>query len=133
MPSWTGLQIIARPLTIGVQVLSDRAPRTLLPRVSDVFERRLRQTPSGLAEWLAPPVLVSLAYFAAAQAAFWVGTLSHFFAPFWPPNVVLLFVMLLVPERRWWIFVLAALPPHLIAEWQAGMPVSQALLAFVSN
>ncbi len=36
------------------------------------------------------PVLVAVAYFLAAEAAFFIGTLSdRIFAPFWPPNIVL--------------------------------------------
>ena len=36
------------------------------------------------------PLLLALAYFLGAQAAFFIGTLSdQIFALFWPPNVIL--------------------------------------------
>jgi signal transduction histidine kinase len=79
------------------------------------------------------PVAAALAYYAGAKVAFHVGTLSHLFAPLWPPNVVLLIALLATPRRRWWTFVAAALPVHLLAEMEAGMPALQALAAFVSN
>ena len=78
--------------------------------------------------------LVSIAYYLAAQAAFFVGTLSDkIFAPFWPPNIVLLCALLFAPTRRWWLPILAAFPAHAIAEHGVGMPVPQMLVAFATN
>ena len=80
------------------------------------------------------PVLVAIAYYAAAQAAFWVGTLSDkIYAPFWPPNVVLFCTLLLVPKRNWWLYILAVFPAHVAAELGVGMPASQLMVAFASN
>jgi signal transduction histidine kinase len=80
------------------------------------------------------PVLVALAYYAGAEAAFYVGTLSdRIFAPFWPPNVVLFCALLLSSERRWWVFIAAAFPAHVVAELGVGMPAAQLLVAFVTN
>src|SRR5262245_36643512 len=80
------------------------------------------------------PLLVSVAYFLGAQAAFLIGTLSDdIFAPFWPPNVVLFYVLLCARYVDWWRFVLAALPAHVIAELQVGMDWPQLTVAFVSN
>jgi PAS domain S-box-containing protein len=80
------------------------------------------------------PLLVAVAYFVGAEAAFLIGRLSdRIFAPFWPPNVVLLCALLLASERRWWIYLLAAFPAHVLAEWQVGMPAAQLLVAFGTN
>ena len=67
------------------------------------------------------PLLAALAYFVGAESAFLVGTLSdRIFAPFWPPNVILFAVLLLAPTSRWWLYVLAATPAHVVAELQVG-------------
>jgi signal transduction histidine kinase len=80
------------------------------------------------------PLIVAVAYYLGAEAAFYVGTLSdRIFAPFWPPNIVLLSALLLVPTRRWWIVIAAALPAHVIAEIGVGMPLHQNVIAFVTN
>src|SRR5262249_35167097 len=80
------------------------------------------------------PVLIALAYFLGAQAAFLIGTLSdRIFAPFWPPNVILFCTFLLVPKRKWWLYMAAALPAHLIAEATVAMPILESLVAFASN
>ena len=64
----------------------------------------LRYRLRAAAEATYPPLLIAVAYYLGAEAAFYIGTLSdRIFAPFWPPNVVLLSALLLVPMRRWWI------------------------------
>jgi signal transduction histidine kinase len=83
--------------------------------------------------WQAP-LLLAVAYFVGAEAAFYIGTLSDkIFAPFWPPNIILFFALLLVPERRWWLFIAATFPAHVVAELGVGMPLGQMLVAFATN
>jgi signal transduction histidine kinase len=80
------------------------------------------------------PALVALIYFLGAEAAFYIGTLSdRIFALFWPPNVVLFCALLTVPQRRWWLYIAAAFPAHVIAEVGVGMPATQLLVAFATN
>jgi signal transduction histidine kinase len=80
------------------------------------------------------PVFVAIAYYLGAEAAFYIGTLSdQIFALFWPPNVVLFCALLIVPQRRWWLYIAAALPAHTIAELGVGMPFLQLFVAFATN
>jgi signal transduction histidine kinase len=80
------------------------------------------------------PALLALIYFLGAEAAFYIGTLSdRIFALFWPPNVVLFCALLIVPQRRWWLYIAAAFPAHVIAELGVGMPAPQLLVAFATN
>jgi len=82
----------------------------------------------------AAPLLVAVAYYLGAEAAFYIGTLSdRIFAPFWPPNVVLFCALLLSEERRWWVFIAAAFPAHVVAELGVGMPAGQLFVAFATN
>jgi Signal transduction histidine kinase regulating C4-dicarboxylate transport system len=82
-----------------------------------------------------PAALVTAAaYFVGAQIAFLIGTLSDkIFAPFWPPNVVLFFALLLAPMNRWWLFFAVALPAHVAAELTVEMPMDQQLVAYATN
>jgi signal transduction histidine kinase len=86
------------------------------------------------AAWLKGPALLALIYFLGAEIAFYIGTLSdRIFALFWPPNVVLFCALLIVPQRRWWLYIAAAFPAHVVAEVGVGMPVPQLLVAFATN
>lgn len=80
-----------------------------------------------------PAVLTGVAYYVGAKIAFAMGTLSLSFAPFWPPNTVLLCAFLLVPPHRWPLYVGIAFPAHVLAELEGGMQVPQLLLAFANN
>jgi integral membrane sensor domain MASE1 len=80
------------------------------------------------------PVLVGVAYYLGAEAAFYIGTLSDkIFAPFWPPNAILLCALALVPFEQWPLYILVALPAHVIAELRVGMGSSQIITAFLTN
>lgn len=89
---------------------------------------------SGTLAALQTPALVAVGYYLGAEAAFSVGTLSdRIFAPFWPPNIILFSALLLVPARRWPLFIAAAFPAHIIAEFSVGMPWPQLIVAFATN
>src|SRR5262249_12577820 len=80
------------------------------------------------------PSLVAVAYFLGAEGAFLVGTLSdRIFAPFWPPNVILFAVLLQVPISRWWLYVVAVVPAHVVAELHVGMQSVPMAVAFATN
>jgi len=101
---------------------------------SDVALRSSLSWLRGSTGSLRGPALVALIYFLGAEAAFYIGTLSdRIFALFWPPNVVLFCALLIVPQRRWWLYIAAAFPAHVIAEVGVGMPASQLLVAFATN
>jgi signal transduction histidine kinase len=89
---------------------------------------------SGFLQRLRGPILLAVAYYAGAQAAFLIGTLSdRIFAPFWPPNIVLFCALMLVPYRQWPVYLMAVLPAHVAAELSVGMNWPQILIAFVTN
>ena len=80
------------------------------------------------------PLAVAVAYWLGAQAAFLVGTLSDkIFAPFWPPNVILLAALLITPVRHWPLYVIACFPAHVAAELGVGMDWPQLWVAFATN
>jgi signal transduction histidine kinase len=50
----------------------------------------------------------------------------------WPPNAILTAALLLTPPRRWWLFLLGALPAHLLSELPSW-PAAMVLALFVTN
>lgn len=77
----------------------------------------------------------------AASVGYYVGANLGFLLRFppatpsvmWPPNAILTATLLLVPPRRWWIYLPAAFPAHLAAELRFNWPASLVLALFATN
>src|SRR5262249_41461193 len=101
---------------------------------STIAARSLPLRVRHAAQPLRGPLLVALAYYLGAEAAFYIGTLSdQIFALFWPPNVILFCALLIVPQRVWWLYIAAASLAHVAAELGVGMRAPQLLVAFATN
>src|SRR5438094_7819742 len=59
---------------------------------------------------------VAVAYYVGAQLGFILRFPPTTPSVLWPPNSILTATLLLTPVRRWWLYLLAALPAHLAAE-----------------
>ena len=69
----------------------------------------------------------TVCYYVATQIA-WVLTFPDSkVSLFFPPQAVLLCILLLVPTRHWWAYVLAAASAHFLATQQADWPPMYAL------
>ena len=82
---------------------------------------------------VAGALLVACAYAAGA----WIG-FALTFPPttpsvLWPPNSILTVVFLVSPVARWWVYLLAVLPAHVLIEWNAGLPLALVGPLFVTN
>src|SRR5262245_45125672 len=51
----------------------------------------------------------------------------------WPPNAILTATLLLTPWRRWWIYLLAAFPAHLVIQVGMERPLPMVLALFITN
>jgi two-component system, LuxR family, sensor kinase FixL len=80
-----------------------------------------------------PAIVVALAYYIGAHIGFALTRLPNPIAVLWPPNAVLMAALLLAPARHWPWLVLAALPAHLIAQWQSDVPMTMIVCWFISN
>jgi two-component system, LuxR family, sensor kinase FixL len=92
--------------------------------------------PAWQAPWWGPlraAFLTGVAYYAGAKLG-----LALTFEPvpvsvLWPPNALLLGAMVLTRKRWWWALIAGALPAHLLAELQEGVPLAMVLCWFISN
>jgi signal transduction histidine kinase len=82
---------------------------------------------------VAPALMVALGYYLAARVGFAFTLQPHPTSTLWPPNAMLLAVLLLAPTRAWWWLLAAALPGHLLAELQSGVPAAMVLGWYLSN
>jgi PAS domain S-box-containing protein len=69
----------------------------------------------------------TICYYAATQIAWTLTFPDSKVSLFFPPHAVLLCVLLVVPTRHWWAYVLAAVSAHFVATQQAHWPTVYAL------
>ena len=86
-----------------------------------------------LQRWVLPALAVAICYYLAARLGFALTLYPHPISTLWPPNALLLAVLLLAPTRDWWWLLAAALPAHLAAELQSDVPTAMVLGWYVSN
>ena len=91
--------------------------------LSAVFDRHLLMI--GL--W------VFTGYYLGCKIGFALTFQPHPVSVLWPPNSVLVAVLLLTPPRSWWLVLLAALPAHLAAQLQSDVPPLMIMCWFISN
>ena len=77
--------------------------------------------------------LVSIAYYVGAQVGFALRFPNSPISMLWPPNSLLLAAFLLMPMRRWWVILVAALPAHLAVQIQNDVPPALMLGLFMTN
>ena len=88
---------------------------------------RISAGPKGRSAWAS---LRTVSYVLASTVSYYVATQSAWaltfpdskVSLFFPPQAVLLCVLLLVPTRHWWAYVLAAVSAHFLATQQADWP-----------
>src|SRR6266550_8624363 len=78
-------------------------------------------------------LFVFASYFLGAKIGLALTFQPHPVSVLWPPNSILLAALLLTPVRIWWFLLLAALPAHLAAELQSGVPPPMVLCWFISK
>ena len=76
---------------------------------------------------------VGIGYYLAARLGFVFTLQPHPISTLWPPNALLMAALLVTPARTWWVLLAAALPGHLLAELQSGVPPAMVLGWFASN
>ena len=80
-----------------------------------------------------PALIVAVGYYLAARVGFAFTLQPHPISTLWPPNALLMAALLLSPVNWWWALLAAALPAHLLAELQSGVPPAMVLGWYVSN
>ena len=80
-------------------------------------------------------LLVCAGYYAGAIVGISFGFPPSGISTIWPPSAILLAALLLEAPRVWWVYLLAALPTHLlvVAQFQDTVPFAVKLSQFIGN
>jgi signal transduction histidine kinase len=77
--------------------------------------------------------LLGLIYHLGTRLGFLLTPPSHPISAFWPPNALLLAVLLLSEMKQWPWLIVAIIPAHLAAQLPVGIPVLTAMGWFCGN
>jgi signal transduction histidine kinase len=78
-------------------------------------------------------LLAAISYYAGSQIGFLLTPKYTPISTFWPPNAIVLAILLLTPSRIWWVIMLAVLPAHLLIQLKTGIPLATSLTWFAGN
>jgi C4-dicarboxylate-specific signal transduction histidine kinase len=78
------------------------------------------------------PLLTAVAYGIGVAVGFHLRFPGATTSVLWPPNAILTVALFMAPPSRWWIYLLAAFPAHLLTELPLLEPMPVVLL-FVTN
>ncbi|HEX6438676.1 MAG TPA: sigma 54-interacting transcriptional regulator, partial [Candidatus Binatia bacterium] len=78
-------------------------------------------------------LLIGIAYYLGALLSFTLRVPSTRSSILWVPNAILLAAFVVTPVKRWWLWILAAVPAHLLAQSRDAAPVLVLLCPFLAN
>jgi len=79
------------------------------------------------------PLLLGAAYYLGAQVGFALQSPNAPQSVLWLPNSILLATLLIVPYRKWPLYLGAAFPAQMVMAWQTGAPAGTLALLFMTN
>jgi PAS domain S-box-containing protein len=120
-------KLTAKPTPMTGRLLPSRATR--LPGAE---ETRRGAWSLGLA---LATLAVCAGYYAGGVLALAVRFPPSGISILWPPNAILLAALLLSPVRVWWVYLLAAIPTHLlvVSYFQPNVPMTIMLCQYAGN
>jgi PAS domain S-box-containing protein len=80
----------------------------------DAVKSALRGANAQLAASL---LIVAISYYLAAKTSLSLRFSGSTKAALWPTNAVLVATLLITPVRRWWMYLLAVVPAHILVHW----------------
>jgi two-component system sensor histidine kinase UhpB len=79
------------------------------------------------------PLLLAAAYYCGAQVGFALQSPNAPQSVLWLPNSILLGTLLILPYRKWPLYLAAAFPAQMLMAWQTGAPMATLALLFLTN
>jgi two-component system, LuxR family, sensor kinase FixL len=99
------------------------------PGAAMVLRRGLRAVPGTAVACAA----VAAGYFLGALLGLSLQFPATQISAIWLPNAILLAALLATERRRWWTYLAAVLPAHLLAQSLMGIPAAVQLINFAGN
>jgi len=97
--------------------LPGEAPKELASSLATSLDGIKSALTSNTAQVVASVLIVAICYYLAAKTSLSLRFSGSTKAALWPTNAVLVAALLLTPVRRWWMYLLAVAPAHILVHW----------------
>jgi PAS domain S-box-containing protein len=110
-------QQFQKPPGLNRIALPGEASRDLASSLSDILDTAKSGLTGANAQLAVSLLIVAISYYLAAKTSLSLRFSGSTKAALWPTNAVLVSALLLTPVRRWWMYLLAVVPAHILVHW----------------
>src|ERR1700676_3238771 len=93
------------------------ASQNLASSLSAALDSARSALTGNAAQLAASLLVVAFSYFVVAKTSLDLRLGGSTKAALWPSNAILVAALLLTPVRRWWMYLLAVVPAHIVVHW----------------
>ena len=108
---------LPKPSRIQSLALPVDNSQKLASSLSEFLYAANRALRSNAAQVAASLLIVAISYYLAAKISLNLRFSGSTKAVLWPNNAILVAALLLTPVRRWWMYLLAVVPAHILVHW----------------
>jgi PAS domain S-box-containing protein len=106
-----------KPSSLSSVALPSEASQDFTSSLSAALERVRAALAGNAAQVAASLLIVAVTYYVVAITSMNLRFGGSTKAALWPSNAVLVAALLLTPVRRWWMYLLAMVPAHILVHW----------------
>ena len=106
-----------KPARLGSLALPADAPQKFTTSLSSALDAARATLTGDAARVAASLLVVAIAYYLAAKTSLHLRVGGSTKAALWPTNAILVAALLMTPVRRWWMYLLAVIPAHIVVHW----------------
>ena len=97
--------------------LAGEASQDIASSLSAALDTAKSALAGNIAQLAVSLLVVAFSYFVVAKTSLDLRLGGSTKAALWPSNAILVAALLLTPVRRWWMYVLAVVPAHIVVHW----------------
>jgi PAS domain S-box-containing protein len=110
-------QQFQKPSRLDNLTLVDEASRRFVSSLAAWADAAKSALTGSTARTAASLLIVAVSYYLVAKACLNLRIGGSTKAALWPSNAILVAALLLAPVRRWWMYLLAVVPGHILVHW----------------
>ena len=110
-------QQFRKPSRLGGLALPVDASQNFATSLSALLNAAKTALTGNAAQLVLSLLIVAVSYYLVAKTSLGLRYGGSTKTALWPSNAILVAALLLTPVRRWWMYLLAVIPGHVLAHW----------------